>query len=85
MGFLAPTLALGRDQAGVHPTHLCQAGMLVHHLSLVHGRQLLQDAPAVGQRPRQPGKLGPACRKKRKTVSEISSKPLRPQTVLVEW
>lgn len=70
MGFLSP-LALGRDQAGVHPSYLGQAGVLVHHLSLVHGRQLLQDAPAVGQRPRQPGKLGPTCRKRRKPRQKL--------------
>lgn len=48
------------------PLYLCQAGVLVHHLRLVHGRQLLQHAPAVGQRPRQPRKLGPACGERRK-------------------
>lgn len=62
----------------VCPTYFSQAGMLVHHLSFVHRRQLLQHAPAVRQGPRQPCKLRPACREEK-----IWSQALTPHSTWV--
>lgn len=42
--------------------HLCQSGLLMADFMLADGRQLLQRVAVVGQRPRQPSKLGPSCR-----------------------
>lgn len=63
VGVCVPPISIcALPRAGGCPTYLSQAGVLVHHLGFVHRRQLLQDAPAVRQGPRQPRKLRPTCR-----------------------
>lgn len=42
--------------------HLRQSGLLVADFVFADGRQLLQRVAVVGQRSRQPRKLGPSCK-----------------------
>lgn len=46
----------------VSSAHLGQSGLFMCDLVFADGRQLLQRVAVVGQRPRQPCKLGPSCR-----------------------